>query len=84
MLDVLKVDSILLYFSSCFFIGPSFIKLIQNIGPLTIGKTIKYLVLGIPLLNAVYVSGVQNWSYAIPVAMCTVVSIFIAQYFYVT
>jgi len=45
---------------------------------------VKYLVLGIPLLDAVYVSGIHGWRYGIPVILCTPLSMLIARFFYVT
>lgn len=45
---------------------------------------VKYLVLGVPLLDAVYVSGVHGWRYGIPVMLCTLVSMLVARFFYVT
>ncbi len=52
--------------------------------PQRVGKGVKYLILGIPLLDAVYVSGVHGWVHAIPVALCLVPSMFLSRYLYVT
>jgi 4-hydroxybenzoate polyprenyltransferase len=45
---------------------------------------LKYLILGIPLLDAVYVSGTRGWEYGIPVVLCMPVSMILARFFYVT
>lgn len=82
--DRLKPDSLFFLVLLLFFIGPLLIKTIINMKPENIGHAIKYLVLGIPLLDAVYVAGVQSWGYAVPVGLCTLISILIARYFYVT
>ena len=39
-----------------------------------VGRAVKFLILGIPLLDAVYVSGLHGWAYGIPVALCMVPS----------
>ena len=80
----IKKDSLLYTLIFIIFIGPPFIRMLKNIKPAAIGQAIKYLVLGIPVLDAVYVAGVQNWIYAVPVAACALVSIIAAKFFYVT
>jgi hypothetical protein len=49
-----------------------------------VGKAVKYLILGIPLLDAVYVSGIQGWVYGIPVSLCVLPPTVISRHFYVT
>lgn len=52
--------------------------------PPKVGRAVKYLILGIPLLDAAYVSGVHTWTYGIPVALCIIPAVFLARIFYVT
>jgi len=52
--------------------------------PHRVGRAVKYLILGIPLLDAVYVSGIHGWTYGIPMALCIVPSLAISRYIYVT
>jgi 4-hydroxybenzoate polyprenyltransferase len=52
--------------------------------PDRVGRAVKFLILGIPLLDAVYVSGLHGWAYGIPVALCTVPSMVLSRYVYVT
>ena len=47
-------------------------------------KAVKALILGIPLLDAVYVSGAQGWELGVPVALCIVPAVFVSRYLYVT
>jgi hypothetical protein len=42
------------------------------------------MVLGIPLLDAVYSSGVQGWPYGVVVALCILPAVFLSRYLYVT
>ena len=52
--------------------------------PHRVGRAVKFLILGIPLLDAVYVSGIHGWAYGIPVSLCMVPSIGLSRYLYVT
>ena len=52
--------------------------------PHRVGRAVKFLILGIPLLDAVYVSGLHGWAYGLPVALCTVPSMAFSRYVYVT
>ncbi len=49
-----------------------------------IGRAVKYLIIGIPLLDAAYVSGRQGWLMGIPVALCMVPALVVGRYFYST
>lgn len=52
--------------------------------PHKVGMAVKYLILGIPLLDAAYVAGTHHWAYGIPVALCIVPSMGLSRFFYVT
>jgi hypothetical protein len=47
--------------------------------PASVGSAIKYLVLGIPFLDAIYVSAVQGWLFAMPVAACSLAALFFSK-----
>ena len=49
-----------------------------------IGRAVKYMIIGIPLLDAVYVAGLHGWIMGAPVALCIVPAIIFARFFYVT
>lgn len=52
--------------------------------PAKVGRAVKYLILGIPLLDAAYVSGIHSWTYGLPVALCILPAVLLARMFYVT
>ena len=60
------------------------LKGITAASPSAVGTAVKWMVLAIPVLNAVYVSGVQGYIYGIPVILCLVPAFLIARYIYVT
>jgi 4-hydroxybenzoate polyprenyltransferase len=66
------------------FTGPGLLRALFSSGSYPVGKAVKYLVLGIPLLDAVYVSGAQSAWLALPVAFLVLPPIILARRFYVT
>ena len=52
--------------------------------PQQVGRAVKFLILGIPLLDAIYVSGIHGWAWGIPVSLCLLPSVFFSHYLYVT
>lgn len=66
------------------FSGPPLVAAGFRPAPQRVGRAVKFLVLGIPLLDAVYVAGIHGWAYGIPVALCIVPAVFLARIFYVT
>ncbi|HEX8947718.1 MAG TPA: hypothetical protein VF790_02080, partial [Dissulfurispiraceae bacterium] len=46
-----------------------------------IGKAVRLMLLGIPLIDAIYVSGIRGWAYGIPVAFCVVPMLSLSRYF---
>jgi 4-hydroxybenzoate polyprenyltransferase len=64
--------------------GPVLLKSYLIPAPDAIRGAVKALILGIPLIDAVYVSGIQGWTYGIPVAFCVVPTVMLSRYFYVT
>jgi len=64
--------------------GLPLLKALMNPGPEVVGKAVKALILGIPLLDAIYVSGMQGWAFGIPVVLCLVPAVFVSRYLYVT
>ncbi len=66
------------------FAGPPLLAGLLKPAPDRIGRAVKFLILGIPLLDAVYVSGLHGWAFGIPVAFCAVPSMVLSRYLYVT
>jgi len=56
-------------------------RAIWESSPSAVGKGVKYMVLGIVLLDSVYVAGVRGWHYALPVVFWLIPSSFFARYF---
>jgi 4-hydroxybenzoate polyprenyltransferase len=75
------------YIFLCLFVlftGPPLFVALFRPEPNTIMGAVKAMVLGIPLLGAVYSAGIQGWMYGIPVALCVFPSVFFARRLYVT
>jgi 4-hydroxybenzoate polyprenyltransferase len=66
------------------FTGPTLFAGLLKPEPHNVGRAVKFLVLGIPFLDAVYVSGMYGWPYGVPVALFAFPSIALSSYFYVT
>jgi 4-hydroxybenzoate polyprenyltransferase len=66
------------------FVAPPFIAGLLRPAPQRVGRAVKFLILGIPLLDAIYVSGLHGWAYGIPVSLCALPSTFLSRYLYVT
>jgi 4-hydroxybenzoate polyprenyltransferase len=66
------------------FTGPALFLALLKPTPGAVGRAVKYMVLGIPLLDAVYSSGVQGWPYGVVVALCILPAVFLSRYLYVT
>ena len=66
------------------FVAPPLIAGLLRPAPQRVGRAVKFLILGIPLLDAIYVSGLHGWAYGIPVALCALPSTFLSRYLYVT
>ena len=64
--------------------APLLLKGYFTTAPETIKGAVKILILGIPLIDAAYVSGVRGWTYGIPVALCLVPAVILSKYFHVT
>ncbi|SPD75377.1 putative Ubiquinone biosynthesis protein UbiA [uncultured Desulfobacterium sp.] len=63
---------------------PPLLKSLLRPETLTIARAVTFLILGIPILDAIYVSANQGLLYGFPVAMLTVPSVILSQFFYVT
>jgi 4-hydroxybenzoate polyprenyltransferase len=66
------------------FVAPPLIAGLLRPAPQRVGRAVKFLILGIPLLDAIYVSGLHGWAYGIPVSLCALPSTFFSRYLYVT
>ena len=66
------------------FVGRPFTAAMLKPAPDRVGKAVKFLVLGIPLLDAAYAAGIHGWTWGIPIALCAVPPLVISRYLYVT
>lgn len=64
--------------------GYPYIRRLLGAESAAVALTVKYLIIGIPLLDAVYVSGLHGPASGVPVALCFVPAILISRVFYVT
>jgi len=60
------------------FTGPALLKAGRDQTTFAAGGALKMMVLGLPLLNAVYCSGVQGFAAGVPVALCTAIASLLA------
>ncbi len=82
--DYLVRDAMIFLGLLALFTGPGLLRALVKPTPSSVGMAVKFLVLGIPLLDAVYAAGIRGWPYGIPVALCAAPPIFLSRYFYVT
>lgn len=80
----LAADSLIYAGLLVIFAAPPLIAGLLKPAPQRVGRAVKFLILGIPLLDAVYVSGLHGWEYGIPVSLCVLPSTFFSRYLYVT
>jgi len=64
--------------------GLPLLRGVSGLKPEAVGGAVKALILGLPLLDAVYVSGIHGFAFGIPVLLCTVPSVLISRRLYVT
>ena len=60
------------------FTGPALLNAGRDQTAFAAGGALKMMVLGLPLLNAVYCSGVQGFAAGVPVALCTAIASLLA------
>jgi hypothetical protein len=84
LLGTLRVDGLVFLGLFLIFTLPQAMPGLLKPAPETIGRAVKYLILGIPILDACYVSGIHGWAYAVPVVLCILPAVLLAKYFYVT
>jgi hypothetical protein len=61
------------------FTGPALLKAGQLQTATSAGGALRMMVLGLPLLNAIYCSGVQGFGAGVPIALCTVMASVLAM-----
>jgi 4-hydroxybenzoate polyprenyltransferase len=66
------------------FTGPGMLKALQHPEPPLVGQAVKFMVLGIVLLDAVYVAGVRGMPIAVPVALMILPPILLSRRYYIT
>ena len=82
--DHLVWDALIFLGILVLFTGPSLLMVLLRPTSSSVGRAVKFLVLGIPLLDAVYAAGIQGWAYGLPVALLATPSVFLSRYLYVT
>jgi len=82
--DRLAQSSLIFLIAFVFFTGRALLKWFTDPTPASVGNGVKTMVLGIPLLDAVYLGGTQGWVYAVPVALCILPAVYFSRRFYVT
>ena len=78
------IDGIVFSIFCFLFILPPVFTGLSSMKAEFIGRAVKYLIIGIPLLDAIYVSGRHGWLMGIPVALCIVPALVVGRYFYST
>jgi len=64
--------------------GPPLLRAVLSSSPHHVGTAVKVMILCIPILDAVYSSGILGWSYGIPVALLALPAFYISRHLYVT
>jgi hypothetical protein len=64
--------------------GPALVNALHLPKPEIIGRAVKMMILGIPLLDAVYCGGIQGWVFGMLVALCLLPAMLLSRYVYVT
>jgi len=80
----LLIDGIIFLLILIPFTGIPLVAGLSRPSPDSIQKAVKALIIGIPLLDAVYSAGTHGFVYGIPVALCLLPPRIISRYFYVT
>jgi 4-hydroxybenzoate polyprenyltransferase len=80
----LMVDGIIFLGILTLYTVKPLIKGLLSPSPISIQRAVKALIIGIPLLDAVYSSGTHGLAFGIPVALCALPPPIISRYFYVT
>jgi 4-hydroxybenzoate polyprenyltransferase len=64
--------------------GPPLFSALWKPSPKIIGRAVKTLILGIPLLDAVYAAGIRGWVFGFAVTLCLVPAVLLSRRLYVT
>lgn len=80
----LMVDGIIFLLILALYTGKPLVTGLSKPSADHIQKAVKALIIGIPLLDAVYSAGTHGFVYGIPVALCLLPPRIISRYFYVT
>jgi len=83
-LGLLKAQALLALFGLGLMIGPPLWGWFREAAPQSTGRAVKALVLGIPLLDAAYVVGIQEWTFALPLLGCVVLAVAAAKWMHVS
>jgi 4-hydroxybenzoate polyprenyltransferase len=80
----LMIDGIIFLAILALYTGKPLVTGLLKPSPDSIQQAVKTLIIGIPLLDAVYSAGTHGFVYGIPVALCLLPPRIISRYFYVT
>ena len=83
-LGVLRYPSLIYLGLLILWTGPVLGYGLFKVSPAYIGRAVKYLILGIPVLDAVYVSGIHGFAMGLLVVLCLVPAWLFSRFLYVT
>lgn len=81
---ILQSDALPYFILLILFTAPVLFRGIRRPDPSHVEQAVKALVLGIPILDAVYASGVHGWKFGIPIILLLLPARWIARALYVT
>jgi 4-hydroxybenzoate polyprenyltransferase len=64
--------------------APPLFRALLEPAPDIVGRAVKFMILAIPVLDAIYLSGVQGFAYGISAALFAVPPVYLSRYLYVT
>jgi 4-hydroxybenzoate polyprenyltransferase len=77
-------DSLVFLIAFILFTGSAILFALIDSREGAIGRSVRNLILGIVLLDAVYCSGIGGWVCGVMVLLCVLPALFLSRYFYVT
>ncbi len=83
-IGVLRTPSLIYLGILILWTGPMLAYGLFKVSPAHIGRAVKYLILGIPVLDAVYVSGIHGFAMGLLVMFCLVPAWLFSRFLYVT
>lgn len=81
---LLKLDALYFLFLLGLLTGPALFRALIRPRPPQLKAAVKMLILGIPILDAFYVAGIQGWPYSISVLLLLLPAVGLSRMLYVT